>query len=95
MLGQADYKFGSAVDAIKKKYGLSDEDMKAFETEDGKKMLGQMNGARDQLSMPQQYSYGFNMSVSSVQNNWFGMQNNFLDMRQFAPFFARAYALAF
>jgi hypothetical protein len=95
MLGQADYKFGGAVDAIKKKYGLSDEDMKQFETEDGKKMLGQMSGAREQLSMPQQFNYGFSMDISASQNSWFGMQNNFLDMQQFAPFFARAFSLAF
>jgi len=95
MLGQADYKFGGAVDAIKKKYGLSDEDMKAFETDDGKKMLGEMNGARSQLQMPQEYNYHFEMDMTSVQNNWFGMQNNFLDMKAFSPFFAKAYEYAY
>ena len=95
MLGQADYKFGGAVDAIKKKYGLSDEDMKQFETEDGKKMLGDMNGVRSQLQMPQEYNYHFEMDMTSVQNNWFGMQNNFLDMKAFSPFFAKAYEYAF
>jgi hypothetical protein len=94
MMGQADYKFGGAVDAIKKKYGLSDEDIKAFESDDGKKMLGEMSGARSQLQTPQEYHFGFNMDITTVQNSWFGVQNNFLDMKMFEPFFAKAFQLA-
>jgi Mor family transcriptional regulator len=95
MMGQADYKFGGAVDAIKKKYGLSDEDIKAFESDDGKKMLGEMNSARTQLQMPQEYKFSFGMDITSVQNSWFGVQNNFLDTRMFDQFFAKAYYLAY
>ena len=45
--------------------------------------------------MPQEYNYHFEMDMTSVQNNWFGMQNNFLDMKAFSPFFAKAYEYAF
>jgi hypothetical protein len=93
-LDAGDYKFGEAIKSIKDKYGLSDEDMKQFESEDGMKALGQMSAARDQLSSPQQFNYGFSMDVG-MQNSYFGQQSNFLSMQTFAPFFAQAYAFAF
>jgi hypothetical protein len=93
-LGTADYKFGDAVKSIKEKYGLSDEAMKMYESDEGKKALGSMAGAREQLYLPQEHSFNFGFNMTSINSSWMGVQNSFLDMKQFEPIFAQAYAFA-
>ncbi|MFH1808807.1 MAG: hypothetical protein ABIJ09_08675 [Pseudomonadota bacterium] len=95
MLGTADYKFGDAVKSIKEKYGLSDEALKTFDTDEGKKALGAMSGAREQLYLPQEHTMAFGFNMTSFNSSWMGVQNNFLDMRQFEPIFAQAFAFAY
>lgn len=95
-LGTKDYKFGKAVADIQKKFNLNPDDMKAFNTEAGKKQLGDLSNWRNSLQLPQEQRMRFEMNQTTISNNhWMGVQNSFLDMNMFQPFFAQAYSMAF
>jgi len=89
-LDMNDYKFKGAVDSIKQKYGLTDDQIKAFGTKEGKQALGSMANQRIQSFNPQTHHLRYQMDAYQMNSNWMGSHNSFLSQNSFDEMFAMA-----